>query len=58
MWVFKDELVQEYHKGKRGNTVNAPYDAVINRIERYAFTVHDPAAELIAYRVMYTRNSQ
>ena len=54
MWVFKDELVDEYHNQKR----NAPYDSTINRIERYIFTVSEPDSELIAYRVLHTRNSR
>lgn len=54
MWVFKDELVAEYHDRKR----NAPYDSTINRIERYIFTVSEPDSELIAYRVLHTRNSR
>ena len=56
MWVFKDELVQQYH-GTTQNKRNAPYASEINRIERYVFSVSDPAAELVAYRVMHTRNS-
>ena len=59
MWVFKDELVQEYHQNKKDNRPkNAPYDSVINRIERYVFSVQDPRSELIAFRVLHTRNSR
>ena len=54
LWVFKDELIREYHERRR----NAPYASTINRIERYSFTVTDPKSELIAYRVLHTRDSQ
>ena len=56
MWVFKEELVREYH-GSSKTKRNAPYASVINRIERYVFTVQDPFSELIAYRVIHTRDS-
>ena len=49
MWVFKDELIAVYQ--------NAPYQSTIHRIERYAFQVYDPLAELIAFRVLHTPNT-
>ena len=57
MWVFKDELVQQYH-GTAKSKKNAPYASEIDRIERYVFTVCDPSFELVAYRVLHTRDSQ
>ena len=51
MWVFKPELVDLYQKGD-----NAPYGSTLHRIERHQFTVYDPEATLIAFRVLHTRN--